>query len=90
MTTDWVLVMVSRSYKVTADPIPVLKPKLVARKDPEGEHAARCNSAGSTSPMVSLAKSEEPSAFQNRMIDPVPVRATQAMSAPPAKMSERI
>jgi hypothetical protein len=38
MTTDWVLAMVSSSYNATVDPFLVLEPKMVARKDPEGEN----------------------------------------------------
>jgi hypothetical protein len=43
MTTDWVLVMVSSSYKaiVDADPTPVVERIMVARKDPEGENTGR-------------------------------------------------
>ena len=56
-----------------------------ARKDPEGENAAHCLAP---LPMVSLAKSEEPSAFQSRMTDPVCDAAMQVLKAPPAKNRE--
>jgi hypothetical protein len=86
--------MVSTSYNASVDvnPFPVLKVKLAATKDPEGENTSSPgeNPPGYASPTVSLEKSEEPSALQNRMIDPVPVTAMQAISAPPANKRERI
>jgi hypothetical protein len=59
MTTDWVLVMVSISCNAIVDSFLVLEPKLVAKKDPEGESTARTGTfpSRSASPMVSLAKS---------------------------------
>jgi hypothetical protein len=84
MTTDWVLVMVSSSYKASFDEFsnaPILR---IARKDPEGENTA--SKVGPAAfPMISLAKSEEPSAFQSRMIDPLFATAMQAVSAPSKK-----
>jgi hypothetical protein len=94
MTADWVLVMLSRSCNASVDAnsflLLVLELEREARKDPEGENTARSkdNPPRFASPMVSLAKSEEPSALQSRMTVPASVTARQAMSAPPAKNRE--
>ena len=89
MATDWVLVMVSRACKdSSADAVSPNEFMMVARKDPQSENTARGlypPRRPAASPMISLVKSEEPSALQSRMIDPVFATAVQEMSAPPAK-----
>jgi hypothetical protein len=91
MKTDWVLVMVSRLYKASVDVFSLLEPVLVARKDPQLDSTGGVHPpTPDASPMVALAKSEEPSALQSRMIDPVPATAMQALSVPPEKNRERI
>jgi hypothetical protein len=85
-TTDWVLVMVPTSCKSDVETFvsfSVNECLHVVRKDPE---ALRLVAAS----MTSLAKSEEPSAFQSRMTAPVCAAAMQALSAPPGKVWENI
>jgi hypothetical protein len=90
MTTDWVLALVASSHNAAVDARPsFLERKLVARKDPEGENTGLGQVRGKSAlPMVSLAKSAEPSALlKSRMADPIAcVTARQAMSAPPPKI----